>query len=75
MLRSQRKKEKGSVLTVVLNNMRVTCRVVYCQERIPGFRLGMHFEGVTSDQHKVLSDLVDKFSRGVPISCSVEERS
>jgi hypothetical protein len=67
------KKEKDAVLMVVINNLRIRARVIYCQERTPGFRLGMHFESVTPDQQKTLSDLVDKFSRGVPISCRVEE--
>ena len=67
------KKDKGSVLTVVINDLRIKARVIYCQERTPGFRLGMHFEGATAEQQKLLGDLVDKFSRGVPISCRVEE--
>jgi hypothetical protein len=69
------KKAKDSVLTVVINSLRIKARVIYCQERSPGFRLGMHFEGVTPDQQRALSDLVDKFSRGVPISCRVEEQT
>jgi hypothetical protein len=68
------KKAKDAVLTVVINNLRIKARVIYCQERMPGFRLGMHFEGVTPDQQKQLSDLVDQFSRGVPLSCKVEEQ-
>jgi hypothetical protein len=67
------KKDKDAVLIVVINDLRIRARVVYCQEREPGFRLGMHFEGVKPEQQKSLSDLVDKFSRGVPISCKVEE--
>jgi hypothetical protein len=67
------KKDKGAVLMVAFNDLRIRARVIYCQERAPEFRLGMHFEGVTPDQQKTLNDLVDKFSRGVPISCKVEE--
>jgi len=67
------KKDKGSVMTIILNDLKLKARVIYCQERTPGFRLGMHFEGVTSDQQKSLSDCVDKFSRGVPLSCRVED--
>jgi hypothetical protein len=67
------KKDKSSVLAVVINDLRIKARVIYCQEHEPGFRLGMHFEGVTPEQQKSLSELVDKFSRGVPISCRVEE--
>jgi PilZ domain len=67
------KQDKGSILTIVINDLRVKARVVYCQERQPGFRLGMHFEEVTPEQQKSLGDLVDKFSRGVPISCMVQE--
>jgi hypothetical protein len=71
--RHNAKKNKDSILMVVINDLRINARVIYCQERDAGFRLGMHFEGVTPDQQKKLGDLVDKFSRGVPISCRVEE--
>ena len=67
------KKAKDSLLTVVINNLRLKARVVYCQERDQAFRLGMHFESMTADQQKMLSELVDTFSRGVPISCMVED--
>jgi hypothetical protein len=66
------KKAKDAVLMVAINNLRIKARVVYCQDRTPGFRLGMHFESITPEQQRILSDLVDKFSRGVPISCKVE---
>jgi hypothetical protein len=71
--RHNARKDKGTVLLVAFNDLRIRARVIYCQERAPGFRLGMHFEGITQAQQKTLSDLVDKFSRGVPISCRVEE--
>lgn len=71
--RHNAKKAKDSLLTVVINALRLKARVVYCQERDSAFRLGMHFESMTADQQKMLSELVDKFSRGVPISCTVEE--
>ncbi len=68
-----KKKEKDAVLSITINSLKLSARVVYCQERVQGFRLGMHFESLNAEQQKLLGDLVDKFSRGVPLSCKVEE--
>jgi hypothetical protein len=70
---SAKKKEKDGVATVRLNDMALKAKVIYCQDRTDGFRLGMQFQSVTADQQKKLDELVDKFSRGVPIACTVEE--
>lgn len=69
---SSKKLEKDKMAFVKLNELRVKATVVYCQDRTDGFRAGLHFSDLTAEQQNVLSDLVDKFSRGVPISCSIE---
>jgi hypothetical protein len=68
------KKDKDAVLSITINSLKLRAIVVYCQERAHGFRLGMHFDAVNAEQQKLLGDLVDKFSRGVPLSCKVEEQ-
>ncbi len=69
---SAKKLEKGAFASAKFNALQVKAQVVYCQERSDGFRVGMQFCEVSSDQQKALSELVDKFSRGVPISCTIE---
>jgi c-di-GMP-binding flagellar brake protein YcgR len=69
---SAKKLEKGAFAYVKFNTLQVKARVIYWQERSDGFRIGMQFCEISSDQQKALSELVDKFSRGVPISCSIE---
>ncbi|MGB7567333.1 MAG: PilZ domain-containing protein [Chitinivibrionales bacterium] len=62
---------KDSFVSVKINNLVLRARVVYCQDRQEGFRLGMQFGNVSSQQQKELNECVDKFSRGVPIACSI----
>jgi hypothetical protein len=69
---SAKKLEKGAFAFVKINTLRIKAQVVYSQERTDGFRVGMQFCELTPDQIKGLGELVDKFSRGMPISCSVE---
>ena len=69
---SAKKLEKGAFAFVKINAVRLKAQVIYCQDRTDGFRVGMQFCDLTPDQKTGLGDLVDKFSRGIPISCSIE---
>jgi hypothetical protein len=69
---SEKKLDKGAVATVKINTLTVKARVVYSIERTDGNRVGMQFFGLNVEQQKTLDDLVEKFSRGVPITCTVE---
>jgi PilZ domain len=69
---SMKKLEKGAFAFVKINTLRIKAQVVYCQDRTDGFRVGMQFCELTPEQKTGLGDLVDKFSRGIPISSSVE---
>jgi hypothetical protein len=66
-------KPTGSLLTVTVNNLTLRAKVAYSQERKDGARLGVQFLDVTPAQQKDLDDLVEKFSRGVPLSCTVAD--
>jgi hypothetical protein len=70
---SVKKREKGSIAQVKINTLTVKARVIYSQERAEGFRVGLQFFDLTLDQQKLLNDLVEKFSRGVPIFCRIED--
>jgi hypothetical protein len=69
---ASKKLEKGVIAVVKINALRFKAQVIYCQDRTDGFRVGMQFREVSTDQQAALNDLVEKFSRGVPISCSIE---
>ena len=62
---------KDSFVSVKINDLVLKARIVYCQDRQEGFRLGMQFSNVSSRQQKQLNECVDKFSRGVPIACGI----
>jgi hypothetical protein len=61
----------NSSVSVKINELTLKARVVYCQERTDGFRLGLQFTGVSGEQQKLLKDKVEKFSRGVALSCAI----
>jgi hypothetical protein len=61
----------NSSVSVKISDLTLKARVVYCQERTDGFRLGLQFTSVTGEQQKMLKDRVDKFSRGVDLSCAI----
>jgi hypothetical protein len=58
-------------VSIKIGDLALKARVVYCQERVDGFRLGLQFVDVTGEQQKKLSDSVDKFSRGVALTCNI----
>jgi hypothetical protein len=64
---------KDSFVSVKINDLVLKARIVYCQERNPGYRLGMQFSTLSEVQQKELNACVDKFSRGVPIACGIVE--
>jgi hypothetical protein len=61
----------NTIVTIKINDLVVKARVVYCQERSDGFRLGLQFVDVSNDQQKKLNDRIEKFSRGVAITCAI----
>jgi hypothetical protein len=62
---------KDSFVSIKINDLVLKARIVYCQDRQDGFRLGMQFSNVSGQQQKQLNESVDKFSRGVPIACGI----
>jgi hypothetical protein len=63
----------GTLLKLRVNDLNLSAKVVYTQERRDGARLGVQFLNVPSEKQRLLDDLVEKFSRGVPITCTVED--
>jgi hypothetical protein len=59
------------IVSIKLNELILKARVVYCQERTDGFRLGLQFVDVSDDQRKILNERVEKFSRGVALTCAI----
>ena len=59
------------LVSVTINDLTLKARVVYCQERTDGVRLGLQFVNVSEEQQKKLNDRVEKFSRGVALTCAI----
>jgi hypothetical protein len=70
---SKEKLDKGIFVGVKINELFLKAKVIYCQERTDGFRVGMQFVEVNNQQQKMLNELVDKFSKGVPLVCKLEK--
>jgi hypothetical protein len=67
-----RKLEKGAFVRITIDTLTLRARITYSIERTDGCRVGMQFWGVSGPDLKHLEDLVDRFSRGVPLVCNVE---
>ncbi len=67
--------EKDSIVSVKVNDLVLKAKVVYCQERRDGYRLGLQFLNVSDEQQKTLDDCIAKFSRGVSVTCGIIDRS
>jgi hypothetical protein len=67
--------KKDSLISVKIKNYTLDAVVVYCSPRASGFRIGMHFKNVPPEVQKSLLKLVEEFSRGVPLTCEIVDKS
>jgi PilZ domain len=63
--------KKDSVISVRIKTFSLKAVVVYCQPRAQGFRIGLQFKNVPADVQRSLGNLVEEFSRGVPLTCEI----
>jgi len=63
--------EKNTIVTVVLNTLEIKATVAYSQEIHNGFRLGLRFGTLTSEEQQNVNALVELFSTGTIVSCSI----
>ncbi len=61
----------GSTVSVEVGDLSLKAKVVHCTERTDGFRIGLQFAGVDTKKQKLLEELVEKYSRGVPVLCGI----
>jgi hypothetical protein len=67
-------KEKDRELIVGINEMKIKAKVIYSiPSKDEKFRVGLHFLMLTSEKQVTLSDLIDKFSKGIPLKCVLED--
>jgi hypothetical protein len=59
--------QKDEVVSVRINDLVLSAKVAWCTPRTDGFRVGLQFVKLTPDQAKALDDLVERYSRGVPV--------
>jgi c-di-GMP-binding flagellar brake protein YcgR len=62
---------QNAAVSIKIGDLTLKARVVYCTERTDGFRLGLQFSEVSADQQKKLTESIEKFSRGVMLSCAI----
>ena len=66
-------KGKNSFVVVKINDLLLRAKVIYCAKHEKNFRLGMQFWNVLPERQVKLNDLVDKYSKGVPVNCTIVE--
>ena len=72
---SPKPKGKNSFVVVKINDLLLRAKVIYCAKHEKNFRLGMQFWNVLPERQVKLNDLVDKYSKGVPVNCTIVEDS
>jgi GTP cyclohydrolase II len=65
----------GGLLTVHLNDLKLEAKVVYSQKKEDKFRVGLQFEKTDAELEVKLKDLIDKFSKGIPLMSYIEEEN
>ena len=66
-------KENDREAIVCLNDLKIKAKVIYSLAKGEKFRVGLHFQKITPDIQKDLFDLIDKFSKGIPLKCVLED--
>jgi hypothetical protein len=64
-------KTAGSFIVLNINSVAIRAKVRYCQKKSDRFRLGLQFDGNSTEIQKKIHDLVDQYSKGVPLTCTV----
>ena len=64
-------KVKNNYVMVMVNELKIKAKVIYCQKRKKDYRLGLQFWNVLPEVQEKLNKIVESYSRGVPVSCAV----
>jgi|GEM_PF-3798553 len=62
----------GSTLTIQLENLTLTALVIYSQEKVGGYKIGLQFSGLKHAEQATLEGLVEKFSRGTTLHMALD---
>lgn len=66
-------KGKNSFVIVKINDLLLRAKVIYCQQHENEYRLGLQFWNILPERQLKLNEIVEKYSKGVPVKCSVIE--
>ena len=64
-------KAKNSYVMVKINDILLRAKVIYCQKREKDYRLGLQFWNILPEWQVKINDLVEKYSKGVPVRCKI----
>jgi len=67
----EKPKAKDAVVALSMNDLKLKARVVHCTKRDDVYRYGVQFVDVAAEAQKKLDALVDGYSKGVPVNCTV----
>jgi hypothetical protein len=65
--------KSDELITIQINDLKLLSKVVYCQDRSDGFRVGLQFQNMAEQDKHGISELVEGFSKGVPITFKIIE--
>jgi len=66
-------RKKDSELNLYINEKCVRVRVIYSNEFEEKYRIGLQFLRGEPEIQAMLPDLVEKFSKGIPLTCALDD--
>ncbi len=66
-------KLKNTIVEIRINNLKLPAKIIYCQKRRNGYRLGLQFLKILPNIQEKLNTIVDNYSRGIPVTCNIIE--
>jgi len=66
-------KPKDHKVIIFIDELKIDSTVVYSIPKEDCFRIGFHFQKVSNEMLINIGEFVDKFSKGIPLKCRVED--
>ncbi len=63
--------DRNSFVKIRIGELVLRAKVIYSRKRTDDFRIGMQFWNVLPEKRIALNDMVERFSKGVPLECRI----
>lgn len=70
----QKELKKGTRIRMKIKDQEIDAVVVYCRQHATDYRVGLQFMNMAGSVQNLIKNMVDEFSRGVPLTCEILEQ-